>query len=113
MKELDAIGDDADALKARFEGRAQQLADYNYSNYQKCGDAAVESGAAFESLDKAHKACASSNLTRIVRGPTGDERAENNLEPNYNRERHKAHHQDFVSLLTACSNFRSRARGGS
>ena len=113
MKELSAIGDDADALDERFAGRAQQLADYNYSNYQKCGDAAVESGAAFESLDKAHKACASSNLTRIVRGPTGDERAPNNLEPNYDGERRKAGHQEFANLLTACSNFRPRARGGS
>ena len=113
MKELDAIGDDADALKARFEGRAQQLADYNSRCREKAGDAALDSGATLDNVKKAHKACARSNLGRTYRGPTGDERAENNLEPNYNRERHKAHHQDFVSLLTACSNFRSRARGGS
>lgn len=105
LKELSAIGDDADALDERFAGRAQQLADYNYSNYQKCGDAAVESGAAFESLDKAHKACASSNLTRIVRGPTGDERAINNMYPGYNGERRKAGHQEFGHLVNDFSDW--------
>jgi hypothetical protein len=113
LKELVAIGGDADAVRARFAGRAQNLADYNCQKDQDRGFASADSGAAFENLDKANKARARSNLDRICRGPTGDERAENNLEPNYNRERHKAHHQDFVSLLTACSNFRSRARGGS
>ena len=113
LEELLAIGADADALKARFEGRAEHLADYNLASYQKGGYACADGGAAFENLDEANKALARSQLDETRRGPTGAERAENNLEPNYNRERHKADHQEFVNLLTACSNFRPRARGGS
>ena len=107
------IGDDADALRARFEWRAQQLAAFNLASCERGGYAGVDSGAAFENLDGANKALARSDLGPMRRRPTGTERAENNLEPNYNRERHKADHQEFVNLLTACSNFRPRARGGS
>ena len=105
MKELSAIGDDADALDERFAGRAQQLADYNYSNYQKCGDAAVESGAAFESLDMAWRAKEKSNLGYTHKGPSGAERAPNNLEPNYDGERRKAGHQEFGHLVNNFSDW--------
>ena len=112
-EKLVAIGGDADALRARFEWRAQQLAAFNLASCERGGYAGVDSGAAFENLDGANKALARSDLGPMRRRPTGTERAENNLEPNYNRERHKADHQEFVNLLTACSNFRPRARGGS
>ena len=112
MKELVAIGGDADALDERFAGRAQQLADYNTRCKEKGGYACADSGAAFENLDEGNKVLARSRLCNR-RGPSGDERAENNLYSNYNGERRKADHQDFANLLTACSNFRPRARGGS
>ena len=105
MKELVAIGGDADAVRARLEGRAQRLADYNYSNHQKCGDAATESGKWVDSLPKARKANARSNLGSIVRGPSGAERAINNLEPNYNGERRKAGHQEFGHLVNDFSDW--------
>ena len=105
MKELVAIGGDADAVRARFAGRAQNLADYNCQKDQDRGFASADSGAAFENLDKANKARARSNLDRICRGPTGDERAENNLEPNYNRERRKAGFQELGHLVNDFSDW--------
>ena len=113
MKELVAISGDDAALRARFAGRAQRLADYNHIWHERGGFGAVESGAAFNNLEAANRAVARTNIGKICRAPTGDERAINNLEPNYDGERRKAGHQEFVNLLTACSNFRPRARGGS
>ena len=109
---LVAIGDDADALDERFAWRAQELAAYTSRCREKAGGA-VDSDVLLDNLAKGNRALARSNLGPIVRGPTGDERAINNLEPNYDGERRKAGHQEFVNLLTACSNFRPRARGGS
>ena len=113
MKELVAIGGDADALDERFAGRAQRLAVYHDGCYSKRGNASRDSGGTEIAREVALKTLARSNLSQTERGPTGDERAENNLEPNYNRERHKAGYQDFANLLTANSNFRPRTRGGS
>ena len=112
MKELVAIGDDAAALDERFAWRAQQLAAYTSRCRERAGGAA-DSDVLLDNLAKGHRALASSNLGRTYRGPSGDERAPNNLYANYNGERRKAGHQEFVNLLTACSNFRPRARGGS
>ena len=42
---------------------------------------------------------------RIRSGPTGTERAENNLEPNYNRERHKAGFQELGHLVNDFSDW--------
>ena len=95
------IGADADALRARVEGRAQNLADYNLALHQKAGYASPS----LDNLTKAHKALASSTLSPIRSGPTGTERAENNLEPNYNRERHKAGFQELGHLVNDFSDW--------
>ena len=105
LKELVAIGGDADAVRARVEGRAQRLADYNHRCAEDRGFASAESGAWVDSLPKARKANARSNLSPIHRGPTGDERAINNLEPNYNGERRKAGHQEFGHLVNDFSDW--------
>ena len=95
------IGADADALRARVEGRAQNLVDYNLALHQKAGYASPS----LDNLTKAHKALASSTLSPIRSGPTGTERAENNLEPNYNRERHKAGFQELGHLVNDFSDW--------
>ena len=102
---LVAIDDDADALRARFEERAQHVADYNYRLAQERGLASADSGAAFDNLDEANKALAKTNIGAIHRGPTGDEQAPNNLEPNYNRERHKAGFQELGHLVNDFSDW--------
>ena len=105
MKELVAIGGDADAVRARVEGRAQRLADYNHLCDERAGISGVESGACNIGLDAAHKAVRSSCLGEKRRGPTGTERGINNLEPNYNGERRKAGHQEFGHLVNDFSDW--------
>ena len=105
-EKLVEIGDDAEALEARFVERAQQLADFNLASYQKGGYATVDSGTAYQGLDAARKALASSNLGPIRRGPTGAERAENNLYAQCSKERSKAGLFDFGHLVGDFSNFR-------
>ena len=102
MKELSAIGGDADAVRARFAWRAQQLADYNLAYCQKGGHASADSGI---HIAEAHKALARSNLDRTYRGPTGDERAINNMYAGYNGERRKAGHQEFGHLVNDFSDW--------
>lgn len=105
LEELLAIGADADALRARFEGRAEHLADYNYSRCERGGFAALESGATARGQKASVKASSRSNLGPIYRGPTGDERAPNNLYANYNGERRKAGHQEFGHLVNDFSDW--------
>ena len=105
MKELVAIGGDADAVRARVEGRAQRLADYNHRCAEDRGLASADSGAAFENLGEANKANARSQLSETRRGPSGDERAEHNLYAQCSKERSKAGLFDFAHLVSDKSNF--------
>ena len=104
-EKLVAIRGDADALRARFEWRAQHLADYNLASAQKRGYAYADSGAQVGNLAKAYKADARSNLGAIRRGPTGAERAEGNLYAQCSKERSKAGLLDFGHLVGDFSNF--------
>ena len=104
-EKLVEIGDDAEALKARVEGRAQRLADYNHRCASDRGLASADSGAAFENLGEANKANARSQLSETRRGPSGDERAEHNLYAQCSKERSKAGHFDLGHLVGDFSNF--------
>ena len=108
LGKLVAISGDADAVRARFEGRAQLLADYNFASCSKAGLASADSGAAFDGLDAARKANARSGLGYAHKGPTGDERAPHNLEPNSTRARHAAGFQEFGHLVNDFSDWRPR-----
>ena len=99
------IGDDDNALRERFSERAQLLADFNQASFQKAGDASADSGSTAIAREAANKALARSQLGEIRRGPSGAERAENNLEPNYNRERHKAGFQELGHLVNDFSDW--------
>ena len=105
MGKLVAISGDADAVRARFEGRAQLLADFNQASFQKAGDASADSGSTAIAREAANKALARSQLGEIRRGPSGAERAENNLYAQCSKERSKAGLFDFAHLVGDFSNF--------
>ena len=104
-EKLVEIGDDDNALRERFSERAQLLADFNQASFQKAGDASADSGSTAIAREAANKALARSQLGEIRRGPSGAERAENNLYAQCSKERSKAGLFDFTHLVGDFSNF--------